>query len=189
MNKNRDKLRPYIWLGVLGALLMVVNNIIATIGLGVFQGPFVAVTTPFVFALAKFMYPKKMGATLVYIPVIITSIFTLNFGPPGYYKFVYIIGALLYDIVCYILLFQKQKAPNFKLWKLIIAIIFYPLGLFGGAIIAIKWIITDIEIPFISKGMMGAIMMVIMFAVIGAFATIASFRIYKKFLYEEISDK
>lgn len=188
MNQDQNKYRPYIWFGIIGAFLAVINSILATLTLGVFQGPLVAFTTPFAFALAKFMYPKKMGATLIYIPVILTSIFTLNFGPPGFYKIVYIIGAILYDLIGYALLFHKQKSPNYKIWKLIVAVIFYPVGLFAGAYIAITWIITDIEIPFLSKGLIGALMMIVLFMLVGTFATHISYKIYKKFLHRELTD-
>lgn len=187
MENKQKNFRAYIWFGMIGALLAVINNIIATIGLGVFQGPFVAFTTPFAFALVKFMFPKKMGATLIYIPVIITSIFTINFGPPGPYKLLFIIGAVFYDLICYVLQFHKQASPNYKMWKLIVAVAFYPIGLFIGALIAIYWILTP-EIPFISKGFIGAIGMIFLFIIIGYFSTLICFRIYKKFLYKEINE-
>jgi len=188
MEREQERTRRYIWLGLLGAALAAINTFVATISLGIFQGPFVAFSTPFVFALAKFRYPKSPGATLVFVPVIVTGIFTLNLGPPGVYKIIYLIGPLLYDLVCYLLLFHKQKSPNFKVWKLMIAAIFYPIGLIAGAILAIRWVLTDVEIPFVSKGLIGATLMVALFAIIGSFATVVCSKVFKKYLYKETTE-
>ena len=78
MEGSSGDLQPAIWLGLIGAFLTVVNNVIATLALGVFQGPFVAITTPVAFCLARLRYPKLPAASIIYLPVVIVSIFTLK---------------------------------------------------------------------------------------------------------------
>jgi hypothetical protein len=67
-----------------------------------------------------------------------------------------------------------------------IASSFYPVGLIIGALAAVRWVLTDVEIPFISRGLAIAAGMVVLFIVIGSFATWVSSKIFKKYLYEEI---
>lgn len=174
---------PIAWFGIISAFLTVINNIIATLALGVFQGPIVAFTTPLAFCLAKLKYPKWFGATLIYLPLVIVSIFTINFGPPGPYKILFLSGAILYDFVCLITRTGREKSGRIPLWKLIIATVFYPIGLFAGAYVAIQW--TTVEIPIISKALTGAILMVLLFFVVGSFANYLGHRVFYKWLNDE----
>ena len=186
-NNTSDGVRPYIWFGIIGAFLAAINNIVAILALGVFQGPIVAFTTPFAFCLAKLRYPKHFGATILFLPVVISSIFTLNFGPPGYYKIAFMIGAICYDLTCYTLRVGHKREDKISLWKLIIAVVFYPIGLLLGGLIAIEYILIDIEIPILSRGLFGAILMVVLFVIVGGFSSFVCHRIYYRFLIKEIS--
>ena len=189
-NNNRKKdstgyQRASIWLGLIGAFLAVINNLVALFALGLFQGPIVAFTTPFAFCIAKLRYPKLPTASLIYLPVVIVSIFTINFGPPGPYKIAFLIGAILYDIACYVLRVGFGKGTHIALWKMIIANFFYPVGLILGALLAIS--LVDVEIPFLSKAWIGVVILMAVFWIIGGFASWFSHRIYYKWLEKEIS--
>lgn len=174
---------PYIWFGIIGAFLAVINNIVAIAALGVAQGPIVAFTTPFVFCLGKLRYPKLPAATVIYFPVVIVSIFTVNFGPPGPYKVTFMIGAVLYDLACYFLRVGSRDRDRVALWKLIIAVLFYPIGLLLGALWAISWV--TVELPILSGAWIGAVILMAVFWIIGGFATWTCHRVYYKWLSNE----
>lgn len=178
--------RPFIWFGIIGAFLTVVNNTVAIIALGVAQGPIVAFTTPFAFCLGKLRYPKLPGATFIYLPVVIVSIFTVNFGPPGPYKVLFIVGAVLYDLVCYIFRVGSRDHDQVALWKLIIAVIVYPIGLLLGALLAISWV--TVELPILSSAWIGAVILVVVFGIVGSIATWVCHRVYYKWLSKTSTD-
>ena len=186
MEGSSGDLQPAIWLGLIGALLTIINNIIATLALGVFQGPFVAFTTPFAFCLARLRYPKLPAASIIYLPVVIVSIFTLNFGPPGHYKVTFILGAVLYDAVCYFLRVGVGHRARVALWKLIIAVFFYPIGLLLGALLAISWV--AVELPILSRGWVGVVIFEVVFGIVGIFATWLCHRVYYKWLQKELTE-
>ncbi len=182
---NREEIKhPVIIFGLIAAFLTAFNTIIANLALGVFQGPIVAFTTPFVFCLGRLIYPKLPAATFIYIPVVAVAIFTLNLGPPGVYKILYIIGAILYDLVCYVFGVGFRDHDKVALWKLWIAIIFYPVGLLLGALLAMQFITT--EIPLLSRSYVGALMIIAVFVVIGGFATWICHRVFYKWIRSEI---
>jgi hypothetical protein len=178
-----ENYRPFIWFGIIGAFLTIINNMVAIAALGVAQGPIVAFTTPFAFCLGKLRYPKLPAATLIYLPVVIVSIFTVNFGPPGPYKVTFMIGAVLYDFVCYILRVGSSDRDQVALWKLIIAVLFYPIGLLLGALWAISWV--TVELPILSGAWIGAVILMALFGIIGGFATWVSHRVYYRWLSDE----
>jgi len=171
-----DVTAAFIWFGLIGALVTVVNNMVAIFALGVAQGPIVAFTTPFAFCLGKLRYPRLPGASLIFLLVIVVSIFTLNLGPPGPYKVLYLFGAILYDLICYILGVGLEKKGKISLWKLILAIVFYPIGLVLGGLLAISWV--AVEIPILSKAWAGVILMILLFMIVGGFSTWLCRRLY-----------
>ena len=183
VNENEIISKPnaIIRLSLIGAFLTVVNTIAATLALGVFQGFIVAFTTPFAFAFGRLLYPKMPAATILYIPVVIVSIFTLNFGPPGHYKIFFILSAFIYDLTCYILMVHKVDKKIIPLWKLIIPTILYPIGLLISAFVIIKFF--TVELPILSKGWTGAIMLLIFFAVMGSLATFVAHRVFYRWIH------
>jgi len=177
--------RSTIWFGIIGAFLAATNNIIAFAALGVFQGPLVAFTTPFAFCFGKLLYPRLPSSTFIFLPVVIVSIFTINFGPPGPYKIFFLIGAVLYDVVCYILRVGSDGKEKVALWKLIIATLFYPVGLLIGALIAISWV--AVELPILSQAWIGAILLIVVFGIVGSFATWLCHRVFYKWIVQEMA--
>jgi hypothetical protein len=176
-------LRVVIWFGILGALLAVVNNGVAILALGVFQGLIVAFTTPFALTLAKLRYPGYPGATIVFLPLVAASIFTVNFGPPGPYKLCFVVGPILYDLACYLLRVQSRTAGRIRLWKLIVATVNYPIGLLLGGLVALTWVTSDV--PMLAHAWKGAIALVVVFGLMGSLATTVAYRVYYKWLQPE----
>jgi hypothetical protein len=175
-----------IRLGLIGGTLSVVNNMAAILALGVFQGPLVAFTTPFAFCLGRVFYPRLPAATVIYFPVVIVSMFTLNFGgPPGPYKIGFMAGAILYDIVCYVTRVRPNPKGNIPLWKLILAAFFFPPGLLVGAWLAILWV--NIKLPIISRTWVGVAAAMLLFWIIGAFATWVCHKVCHSVLRDELS--
>jgi hypothetical protein len=172
--------RPAIWFGVIGAFLTAANNTVAILALGVLQGPIVAFTTPFAFALARLMFPRLPAATLVYLPVVAVSIFTVNFGPPGPHKVLFMLGAVAYDLACYVTGVGIRSGTPVAAWKLIVATIFYPFGLLAGALLALRWV--TVEIPILSRGWIGVAGMFAAFLIVGSLATLTCHRIYYKWI-------
>lgn len=175
--------RPYIWFGLIGAFLTIINTTVATVTLGVWQGLIVSFTTPFAIAFAKLRYPRLPGATAIYIPLIIVAFFTFNFGIPGYYKVLFLLAPISYDFTCFILRVGREKIQKVPLWKLIFAIIFYPPGLLIGAKLAIR--IWSVELPIVETAKIaGAFMLV--FWIMGSIATWFAHRIYYKYVKREL---
>lgn len=183
-NKSIEFTSIFIRLALMGSLLTVINTTIATLALGVFQGFLVSFTTPFVFALARQMYPRiAFTSSIIYIPVILVSLFTLNLGPPGFHKVIFIISAIIYDLVCVLFNTKKHSSGTIPVWKLIIATLFYPIGLLLAAVI-ILYLFT-INLPFISEGWIPAIGMVIVFLIMGSIATVLATKFYKNWIKDE----
>lgn len=176
--------RPMLMLGLIGAMLAAVNNVVATVGLGIAQGPVVAFTTPLAFALARLGARRLPAATLVYLPVVIVSIFTLNFGPPGYYKIGFMSGALAYDALCYLTGVGWTARQRVRLWKLLLANISYPIGLLAGGMLILTQV--TVEIPILARGLPAAIGMVVLFALIGSLATWLAHRIFYRRIVHEL---
>ena len=177
--------RASIWFGAIGAFLAVINSIVATLGLGVAQGPIVAFTTPFAFCLGKLMFPRLPGATAIFIPLVIASVFNLNLGPPGPYKLLFITGPILYDLVAFALrIGSEASGSKVVLWKLIVAQAFYPVGLLVGAFAIIS--LLTVDLPMLAEGWKLAPVLVAVFAVIGSFSTFVCHRLYYKWLAREL---
>lgn len=144
-----------IWCAMLGALLAVFNSIVATVGLGLAQGPIVAFSTPLILTVAKARDPRfPMSATLTYLPVVLLSFFTLNLGPPGVYKVAFILVGILYDLAAFPLL----AAPRLRerTWPYVVACsVAFPLGLLGGALTALK--LWGISLPLLGSADRSAI--------------------------------
>jgi len=170
--------RPAIWFGLIGAFLAAINNVVATVGLGFAQAPVVAFTTPFAFCLARLGAPRLPAATLVYVPVVVVSFFTLNFGPPGFYKVGFLLGAVAYDAVCYLTGVGIRTSRPIPMWKFLLANAFYPIGLLAAGLIAVSWV--SVSIPILSRGLPGAIALVAVFVVIGSGATWLCHRVYPR---------
>lgn len=175
--------RPYIWFGLIGAFLTVINTTVATLAFGVWQGLIISFTTPFAFIFAKLRYPRLPGATAIYIPLIIVAFFTFNFGIPGYYKVLFLLGPIFYDFTCVILRVGREKIQKVPLWKLILAIIFYPPGLLIGAKVAIR--IWSVELPLAESAKIAGGFM-LLFWIMGSFATWFAHRIYYKYIKREL---
>lgn len=178
--------RASIWFGAIGAFLAIINGIVATLALGVAQGPVVGFTTPFAFCLGKLMFRRLPAATAIFTPLVLASMFNLNLGPPGPYKILFVIGPILYDLVCLILRVGSEPAgQKVSLWKLIVAQTFYPIGLLAGAFLIVSWFTVDL--PLLEKGWKLAPIFIAVFAVIGAFSTFVCHRVYYRWIAAEVS--
>jgi len=173
--------RPVIRLVILGSFLTIINTIVATFALGIFQGFIVSFTTPFAFTLGRMLYPRMFfSATVIYFPVVVTSLFTLNFGPPGYPKILFLLSSIIYDITAKFMRIQKHENSKIPLYKLIIPTLFYPLGLLASAFFILK--LFTFELPFVSQGIKGALLLVLFFIIMGTFAVFVCHRIYYRWL-------
>lgn len=174
------------WCGLLGGALAAVNSLAATFGLGVGQALIVPFTTPFVFALAKLSNPWfTWSSTLVYLPVVVISIFTLNLGPPGIYKPIFLITPLLYDVV-YAIAVMRHRERRKKRWPIIVACPSFPLGLLAGAYAATR--VFGIELPVISQTASGLGVLIgflAYFLVVSVIASLAAFHVHKQWLDHE----
>lgn len=188
-SKNKEygnNVNRWIWLGLIGAILTIVNNGLSILGFGIILAPILAFTTPVAFCISKLRFPKLPTALIIYTPLVIVSIFTVNLGPPGAYKIFYLIGALAYDIVCAILFVGKEKKEKVARGKLFAAVIAYVLGLVGAAYIIVE--LVTIELPLLSRSYIGVIGFVIVFSIIGVGATVFSYNIYYKWLRKELME-
>jgi len=176
--------RGVIWLGLLGALLTIINNAVAIFGFGLILFPIVAFTTPFIFCIGKLRYPKGLSSLIIYFPLIIASIFTLNLGPPGAYKVFFLIGPFIYDFVCIISRTGREKSRKVRVAKLYFATIGYVLGLILGAYITVALI--TIELPLLSRSIIGVIGFAVIFSIIGIIATKIGHSLYYKWLIKEL---
>lgn len=179
--KNEVFSTGIIRLVLIGSFLTLINTVVSTMALGFAQGFIVAFTTPFAFALSKLLFPRMFfSATILYFPLVITSVFTINFGPPGFPKILFILSSIIYDLVSYFMGIRKYTEKKIPLIKLIIPIIFYPLGLLVSAFLILK--LFNFEIPIISEGIKLAIIMVLFFALMGSFSTFICHRVYYRWV-------
>lgn len=181
---DRKRPNPAIWLGLIGGVLAAFNNVVATLALGVVHGPIVLFTTPLAFAFGRLMFPRLPAASIIYIPLVIVSIFTLNLGPPGAYKILYLAGAIAYDVAGYAVGIGRGNQEKIALWKLFVAAFFYPLGLFLGAIMAVSWF--AVEVPLMAKGLAFVPAAIAMMDVFILLATFVGHKIYYSFIASEL---
>ncbi|MCG2806754.1 MAG: hypothetical protein L6413_00595 [Coriobacteriia bacterium] len=167
-----DGPRPLVWLGLMGGGLTVVNNLAMNLGFGFALMPVVAMTTPFVFAIAKQRFPRLATATAIYVPVVLISIFTLNLGPPGVYKLLFLAAPLLYDGWCALVQFRRRPA----VWKLHVATVLYVAGLVLMGYLAFTAL--GVELPMMSQGAIYVYAFLVGFSALGMIATWMGWRVY-----------
>ena len=116
------------------------------------------------------------------------SAFTVNLGPPGPWKLVFIGVAVAVDIVGYTMrvhAYTFWKSP--PAWKLIVTFTPFPVGLLVGAWFALEFF--HISLPMIEKGPKFAFIGVGFLWVMGAAATWAAHRIFVQKLRETLSEE
>lgn len=171
---------------MIGGLLTLINNLVATLLVGVGQALIVPFTTPFAFAIGRLLFPKLPVATLIYTPLVLVSVFTLNLGPPGPWKIAFLVAPILTDAVAYLVgihRYSVQEPP--PLSKILIAFTPYPFGLLVGAWFALKFF--GITLPLM-QNLKTAIGGASFLWILGAASTWAAYTIFKRTLRDELVD-
>lgn len=185
---QEPNLKPARWLGIISAVLTATNTIIATAGLGLLQGLVVPFTTPFAFALGRLLFPRLPTATLIYLPLVLVSMFTLNLGPiPGPQKLLFLIAPIAYDIVGFFVRCQNHTfTASPPKWKLLSMFAVYPFGLLAAALLLERFF--SMKSFILEKGMAAAWGGVAFFEIVGVLATLLAYRVFARAVRPVLSE-